>query len=170
MTLQHVECHSLFVDYRRIVDEIATPVYLGASFALNKPIVPPYNQRFIAVWDTGATSTCISENIAMQFSFRLSGQANIRSVTGTSKCNTYLLALHPFGERIIIPELEVSGCIENIGCDILIGMDVISMGDFAICNKNLSTTFSFRIPSVGSINFVSEGTPVNQAAPSDTVV
>jgi len=38
-------------------------------------------------------------------------------------------------------------------CDMLIGMDVINHGDFAISNFDGKTTFSFRIPSLAKIDF-----------------
>jgi len=37
---------------------------------------------------------------------------------------------------------------------LLIGMDIINLGDFAITNAIGKTTFSFRIPSVQEIDFV----------------
>ena len=40
------------------------------------------------------------------------------------------------------------------GCDIIIGMDIINRGDFAVSNKNGATAFSFRIPSVEDFDFV----------------
>lgn len=40
--------------------------------------------------------------------------------------------------------------------DILIGMDVISAGDFAISNHEGRTVFSFRMPSAGRIDFAGE--------------
>jgi len=39
----------------------------------------------------------------------------------------------------------------------LIGMDVICKGDFAITNFQGNTTFSFRMPSMYEIDFVAEG-------------
>ena len=44
--------------------------------------------------------------------------------------------------------------IDSEDYDMVIGMDVISKGDFAITNKNEKTTFSFRIPSKEEIDFV----------------
>ena len=38
--------------------------------------------------------------------------------------------------------------------DVLIGMDIIGSGDFAITNHKGKTVFSFRIPSIGRIDFV----------------
>ena len=33
------------------------------------------------------------------------------------------------------------------GLDLLVGMDVIQLGDFAVSNLNNETSFTFRIPS-----------------------
>lgn len=40
--------------------------------------------------------------------------------------------------------------------DMLIGMDIITAGDFVITNKNKKTVFSFRTPSNAVIDFVQE--------------
>lgn len=40
--------------------------------------------------------------------------------------------------------------------DILIGMNVINFGDFAITNPGGNTQFSFRVPGHGDIDFVRE--------------
>jgi len=46
----------------------------------------------------------------------------------------------------------------NIGgdADVLIGMDIIGIGDFAITNKDGKTVFSFRAPSCDTIDFLTE--------------
>lgn len=40
--------------------------------------------------------------------------------------------------------------------DILIGMDIITLGDFAITNVGGKTVFSFRTPSTKMIDYVEE--------------
>ena len=40
------------------------------------------------------------------------------------------------------------------GCDLLIGMDIINLGDFAITNKDGVTMLSFIMPSLNHIDFV----------------
>ena len=42
------------------------------------------------------------------------------------------------------------------GAEILIGMDIIGTGDFAVSNYDNKTTFSFRWPSISKIDFVKE--------------
>lgn len=149
---ENIAVHNFTIFYHNIVDEIETPVQLGPSYEINGLKAPPCQTPYKAIWDTGATGTCVAENIAQKLKLRQSGQQLIQGVTGVSECNTYLVALH-LPDGITIPELEVSGCVENIGCDVLIGMDVITIGDFAICNHGGRTSFSFRIPSVGTIDF-----------------
>ncbi len=50
----------------------------------------------------------------------------------------------------------------------LIGMDIISRGDFAVTNKDGKTTFSFRLPSVAKIDFVKEGAPIEMPLKTTT--
>jgi len=49
------------------------------------------------------------------------------------------------------------------GCDVLIGMDVITTGDLAITNHNGKTTFSFRVTPREEIDFVAEIQEHNQS-------
>ena len=39
------------------------------------------------------------------------------------------------------------------GIDVLIGMDIISKGDFAVSNYNGKTQFSFRLPSQEDVDY-----------------
>lgn len=41
----------------------------------------------------------------------------------------------------------------NDDCDLIIGMDIITQGDFSITNLGGRTIFSFRIPSQHSIDY-----------------
>jgi len=153
MTLQTV-CHTLFVDYGYRAREIATPCKIGMSCPGNRKFAP-YPQEFKAIWDTGATETTITEELSQKLGLCAISKVMVGGVTGSALCNTYLIAL-ALSNDIIIPEIEVADCMGNIGCDILIGMDVIGMGDFAICSKDGRTTFSFRTPSVEVIDFATD--------------
>ena len=163
MTAQ-VRSHNMFFDYRYLAKEIATPVKVGVAFNPEKSIFAPYPQEFVAVWDTGATGTSISKEMALKLGLRQSGEIDVQGVTGSAKCGTYLIGLM-LPNNIIIPEVQVSDCEGNIGCDVLIGMDVIGMGDFAVCNKNRSTTFSFCVPSIRTIDFTRDPLPGSTLPP-----
>jgi hypothetical protein len=40
--------------------------------------------------------------------------------------------------------------------ELLVGMDIINRGDFAVSNRNGATSFSFRIPSVEDFGFAAQ--------------
>lgn len=42
------------------------------------------------------------------------------------------------------------------GFDVLIGMDIITLGDCSITNVNGKTVFSFRIPSTETVDYVQQ--------------
>ena len=57
--------------------------------------------------------------------------------------------------KVHIPEIRVTeGAIADV--DVLIGMDIICMGDFAVTNKDGRTNFTFRIPSLECLDFVKQ--------------
>lgn len=62
-----------------------------------------------------------------------------------------------------VAQLPVTG--NDLGdVDMLIGMDVISKGDFAVTNVGGITTFSFRIPSQETIDYVQQDNQANAKA------
>ena len=62
--------------------------------------------------------------------------------------------------RVMIPGIRVAKVVLS-GADVLIGMDIIGRGDFAVTNRGGRTKFSFRIPSQADIDFVAEDTRNN---------
>lgn len=110
----------------------------------------------IAQWDTGASNTCISEEIVKKYNLIPISQIKTRTPSGSSVMNVYLIDL-VLNNEIVFPKLKVTGTkIGAQGIDVLIGMDVISNGDFAISNYNGKTRFSFRVPSQNDIDFKEE--------------
>lgn len=97
------------------------------------------------IWDTGATNSVISERV---FNTLQLNKIDTIPVSGVNSINhiaivTVVNLLLPNGLRI--PDIRLT--VDKIaGTDVLIGMDVISMGDLAISNINNETLFSFAIP------------------------
>jgi hypothetical protein len=78
-----------------------------------------------------------------------------QTAAGAHDVETYLINIGlPNG--IGFQALKVSKANLGAGLDVLIGMDIISSGDFSITNHNNSTVFSFRVPSSHTIDFVKE--------------
>lgn len=156
----HVRTHNMFVDMGEIAEELASLVGIGPAFKVqdDKNFKPPLFDkgcRLTAVWDTGATGTSISHSLAQTLSLDQIGERRISGVTGCEICKRYLVSLHlPNG--IVFPEIEVTDLSGDIGCDVLIGMDVINLGDFAVNNFMGRTTFTFRVPSIECMDFTTQ--------------
>lgn len=111
---------------------------------------PPYLE-LNAIWDTGAMRSTISTQIAQQLNLMPLGQTRVCHADGESICNYYLV-------NLLLPNrIEIKMLMVNDGkltdTDMLIGMDVISMCDFAITDSGTETKFSFQIPSAIDIDF-----------------
>jgi hypothetical protein len=119
----------------------------------SQPPPPGATNKCIALWDTGATMSVISAKVAKDCGLAPSGMINTAGVHGIKLVNTYLVSFY-LPNRIVLPSLAVSE--GDFGGDIgaLIGMDIISQGDFAVTNRKGLTWFSFRMPSLQRFDFV----------------
>ena len=100
---------------------------------------------FKAIWDTGATGCVIIST----------GRAKVFGVHGESEVDTFLVNID-LPNQVGFP--GVPATIGEFGkdADLLIGMNIITRGDFAVTNLNGKTKFSFRFPSEVHIDFVEE--------------
>jgi hypothetical protein len=107
--------------------------------------------EIVAVWDTGATCSVITVDVAKQLNLCAEGATEVSGITGSQTVDTYLVTFtlpNGFNKDIL-----VVSCTEAIGCDVLIGMDIISIVDFAITSGSHGTTFSFKTPHGNEIDF-----------------
>ena len=109
---------------------------------------------FHALWDTGATCSAISKDAAEKLNLEPVSKVTVSHADGQSMVNVYDISL-ALPNETLFQFVRVTECTLS-GFDLLIGMDIISEGDFSISNKDGKTTFSFRIPSYKEIDFVSE--------------
>ena len=106
-----------------------------------------------ALWDTGAMKTCISTELAKNLALVATGKKDIRTPSGTKTVNTYLIDII-LPNEIKVPDIEVcDSAIGAQGLGLLLGMDIISQGDFSVSNYQGNTAFTFRIPSQGIIDY-----------------
>lgn len=108
-----------------------------------------------AIWDTGATNTAITSKVVQECDLRPIGVAKISTAGGDHTSHRYLVDII-LPNRMGVFDVEVSEVAEIRDADVLIGMDIIGSGDFAVTNYDGKTVFTFRYPSVGTIDFVEE--------------
>lgn len=108
----------------------------------------------IALWDTGATGTCISYEVVKHLGLKPTGKKNIQTPSGKKEVFTYLVSV-TLPNDVVIPDVEVcDSTIGDQGIGMLIGMDIITRGDFAVSNYEGKTVYSFRVPSITITDYV----------------
>jgi len=121
----------------------------------------PGNQNGIrvkAIWDTGATGSVITQNVAASLGLIVTGFAMVNTANGIANQKTYTVDIE-FPKLALIQSVLVTEVPELAGgCGALIGMDIITLGDFSITNHLGVTCMSFRIPSSHEIDYVANPT------------
>ena len=128
-----------------------------ASVLLNQVGVAPYEsenpeREYSAVWDTGATHSTITERVVLECGLKPTGMIEMTGVHGAATVPTFFVSL--FLPNRIRFRTRVAQARLSDGIDLLVGMDVIALGDFAVCSGQGRTSFSFRVPPGGRIDFL----------------
>ena len=132
---------------------LKTPCGVSEAFDPKSGGKHPEVKQYTAIWDTGATSTVITEKVANELGLSPTGFVTSHHAGGTSKVPTYIVNIFlPNG--INIPGIRVIQATLSAETEILIGMDIISHGDFAFTNEKGNSCFTFRIPSVKQIDYL----------------
>lgn len=147
-------------EYETKVNVLITTIQVAAPFDEVSPPESPPSDIFQAIWDTGSPNSAISNRIVQTYKLQTTGICDAITGIGQSKKPTYSVSLW-LPSKICIPKVAVIE-LDLQGADILIGMDVISQGDFAVTYKEGKTRLSFRIPSIECIDFT-EPTSISTA-------
>jgi predicted aspartyl protease len=143
---QSEQGHNFTFEYNEIVRSLHTPIEIESAIKTEGII------KIDGLWDTGAGCSLIRPEVASRLSLQRVSETFISTPSGKNiPSKVYLVNIY-LPNNAKIPNLLVVEGIPN-SCDMLIGMDVINYGDFAISNYNGKTTFSFRMPSLMKIDF-----------------
>jgi predicted aspartyl protease len=113
--------------------------------------LPVNSIKAVAIWDTGATNTAITPRIVKQLNLLPISMTRVSTAGGLIDTPVYLVDVF-LPNFVAIPSLRVTECELVQDTDVLIGMDIITQGDFAVSNYKEKTTFSFRMPSLLEID------------------
>ena len=102
--------------------------------------------RCKALWDTGAVYSVISNEFAQKLGLQEFDRGRNYTAQGSYETSVYLVSI-VLPNGMVVSDLRVSSG-EFQDFDFLIGMDIISQGDFLLTNKDHSR-FVFRIPAEG---------------------
>lgn len=141
--------HAISNKYDRKVVRIQTPIELENVFTGAKIYCE-------GIWDTGATNSAITEEAARNLGLTTLKMTEVRGVHGIKKVNVYQVGITLNNKNISVKEIvtECSSLSKDGSVGMLIGMNIITMGDFAITHSDGKTLFSFQVPSTHCIDFV----------------
>lgn len=142
--------------YKSIVNSLFEKVFLtppdvyqiGSNFQIDD------KYQIAGVWDTGASNTAISEAVVKKLGLPTISMSRVNTANGYIDTTQHVIDLF-LPNKVVIKNLHVTSAKLAEPVQILIGMDVISKGDFSVSNFDNKTTVSFRIPSLGETDYVS---------------
>ncbi len=140
------------------LEKLQTDVLVFSPIKSNVSSIP---KMWRGLWDTGASASCITQRIVDDLKLSPLGRNQISTANGMVEVNTYVIDIG-LPNNVIVQNVIVACADLGINIDLLIGMDIISLGDFAITNVNGKTVFSFRLPSVSIIDFNCTENPYHQ--------
>lgn len=138
----------LHITFDHIVHELYSEDFISAPEDFN-------NENGIAcegIWDTGSEGCLISADLANKLNLPIVGYKNVIGVNGERRSPEYLLNLFLSNGASFEVIMALVGELISDN-EVLIGMDIINQGDFAVTNVNSKTALSFRVPTIQRINF-----------------
>jgi predicted aspartyl protease len=152
LSINSLQPRALNISFDGIALAITSMVHINEPFEIDNLTPEPRDSQYKAIWDTGATQTAITRRVAEQCKLQPTGMCIVNTASGEAETCTYLVSLY-LQSKVCFPQIRVTEAV-LVGADVLIGMDVITRGDFAITNHQGKTNMSFRMPSLECIDFV----------------
>lgn len=141
------DCEAFTIKFSTKVSVLETEIRVSESYDIrSKESSPQVVDVKKAVWDTGATCSCISQKIVQSLNLSKIDHVTNYTANGTRDAGVYLVNIYlPNG--VVFSPIRVIDA-EILGAEVLIGMDVISNGDLAVTNKNGTTLDDLSGPTV----------------------
>jgi len=149
------QTHSFTTIFDRITGALITDIHVTKAFYPEKKEKFEKPISIKGLWDTGATGSVITQKVVDALQLKAISMTKVNTASGESIQPVYLVGIG-LPNKIMFNHVRVTQAPLTGGFDVLVGMDIIHRGDFAITNHNGKTVFSFRIPSVKIIDFVTE--------------
>lgn len=150
--------HAFTKSYNGLIGSIITDFWVSPPFPPDQKIAAndPRLIKTTALWDTGATNCLISSSIAKNLGLKAISKVTVSHAGGTSDEDVHLVNLY-LPNLLAIPFVRVTEASKLTGnFEIIIGMDVLTTGDFSLTNVNGKSMVSFRMPSAKAIDYVKE--------------
>ncbi len=130
-----------------------TKVTIGDAYNPQKQTAPAKYKEYQCIWDTGATNSVITLKVAKDLQLQPTGMVTCQHAGGSSRKATFLTAIL-LPNRVAFPIVKATEGVLPEPFDVLIGMDIIGSGDFAVTKEIENTVLTYQYPSDKTIDFV----------------
>lgn len=139
---------SLTVRWNGLVNVLQTDCIITNPYSPT----PLAGLKCLAIWDTGASASVISQRVIDALALPAFGIVTVRAAGGEHRTTQHVVGIALPNGLHFSPTPVTRGMFE--GFDVLIGMDILSRGSFAVTNMGGKTIMLFSCPSHGFIDFV----------------
>ena len=126
--------------FNSIQKRIITPINIFNTFVETQK-----QSTESALWDTGATISAITPKLVNDLGFVPAGTMAISGITGALDVE-FILATIQLPDGILRQNIKMAVCDFSQNINIILGMDIITLGDFELLHGNNNTVFSFTSP------------------------
>jgi hypothetical protein len=147
MLIDNDKYRSFFQSFDNPVKKLGTPATLLPIASTDRTLCSiPVEIK--TLWDTGATLSFIKPKVRDQLRLRMFRTGTPVSIIGVGGL---VEADFTFVSLIFANSIALEYCTAYVvdfpgNFDMVIGLDIINMGDFSVCNADNKTSFSFIIP------------------------
>ncbi len=133
---------------------------LFTDIGVSKPDHDGELSKFRGVWDTGATNSVISKRVVDALGLKAVRTTRNYTANGEREAGVYIVDLVLPNKVVLAGQPVIDGLL--VDAEVLVGMDVIGKGDFAVTHQGNGTCMTFQLPSNNHIDFVET---INQTKP-----
>ena len=138
-------------------DRLITDIAVTAAFDPERQPEPSQQITTRALWDTGASRSVIAQSVVTRLGLPSVGQTKVFHGGGLSESVPTYLVNYVLPNKVTVVGLLVTEFDQKQdGFDVIVGMDVINAGDFAVTHVDGKSCMSFRMPSCREVDYVAE--------------
>ncbi len=147
--------HGFTFEASGVPNRIITPVRIAPP---SKKLDPNSSSviQVNALWDTGASASVITPSAVKTLGLVSVGTRDVEGFGGVEASPVHIIDLF-LSDLLAFTSLFVAESVkDNGGFEFIIGMDVISAGDFSICQNGGNSVVSYQFPSTHRFDFGKE--------------
>lgn len=141
-------------------------VELSPATLTDRNYLNPNRRKCRVMWSTGAVRSQLSRKLIEELEL----EAIVRAENEKQQLFYSLDVYLPNKVRMAKVEMtEITQAVPHPDIECIIGMDIISLGDCSVSHSDGNTFFSFRVPSLGGVDYVAQSNK-NKVSPRATTM